>query len=90
MPSEMPRLFLARHGDTAWTDRWLHSSISAKKLLLLRRGRQTLHPISANGVTFGLPHRMGDRMRSLVCWSRLFVDREVLVAVNTDERKGLT
>lgn len=20
MPSEMPRLFLARHGDTAWTD----------------------------------------------------------------------
>src|SRR5271157_4906409 len=56
-----------------------------KKLLPLRRGLQALHHISGDGVTFGLPHRLGDRMRSLVSWSRLFVDQEVLVAVNTDE-----
>jgi hypothetical protein len=51
-----------------------------KKLLPLRRGRQVLHQISADGVNFGVPHRLGDRMRSLVSWSRLFVDEEVLVA----------
>ena len=25
MPSELPRLFLARHGDTAWTDSRQHT-----------------------------------------------------------------
>ena len=29
-------------------------------------------------------------MRSLVCWSRLLVDQEVLVALNTDERQPVT
>jgi hypothetical protein len=29
-------------------------------------------------------------MRSLVSWSRLFVDQEVLLAVNTDERQPVT
>jgi glycosidase len=61
-----------------------------KKLLPLRRGRQVLHHISGDGVSFGLPHRLGDRMRSLVSWSRLFVDQEVLVAVNTDETQPVT
>jgi glycosidase len=61
-----------------------------KKLLPLRRGRQALHHISGDGVTFGLPHRLGDRMRSLVSWSRLFVDQEVLLAVNTDARQPVT
>jgi glycosidase len=61
-----------------------------KKLLPLRRGRQALHHISGDGVTFGLPHRMGDRMRSLICWSRLFIDQEVLVAMNTDEAQPVT
>ena len=56
-----------------------------KKLLPLRRGRQALHRVSGDGVTFSLPHRLGDRMRSLVCWSRLFIDQEVLIAINTDE-----
>jgi glycosidase len=60
------------------------------KLLPLRRGRQALHRISGDGVAFGLPHRMGDRMRSLVSWSRLFMDQEVLVAVNTDETHPVT
>jgi glycosidase len=61
-----------------------------KKLLPLRRGRQALHHISGDGVTFGLPHRLGERMRSLVSWSRLFADQEVLVAVNTDEAEPVT
>jgi hypothetical protein len=61
-----------------------------KKLLPLRRGRQVLHNISADGVNFGVPHRLGDRMRSLVSWSRLFIDDEVLVALNTDEGQELT
>jgi glycosidase len=61
-----------------------------KKLLPLRRGRQALHHISGDGVTFGLPHRVGERMRSLVSWSRLFIDQEVLVAVNTDETQPVT
>ena len=61
-----------------------------KKLLPLRRGRQVLHHISGDGVSFGLPHRLGERMRSLVSWSRLFVDQEVLVALNTDEAHPVT
>jgi glycosidase len=61
-----------------------------QKLLPLRRGRQVLHHISGDGVTFGLPHHLGDRMRSLAAWSRLFIDQEVLVAVNTDETQPVT
>jgi glycosidase len=63
-----------------------------KKLLPLRRGRQALHHVSGDGVHFGLPRRLGEgeRMRSLVCWSRLLVDQEVLVALNTDEGQPVT
>jgi glycosidase len=61
-----------------------------KKLLPLRRGRQVLHQISADGVNFGVPRRLGDRMRSIVSWSRLFIDEEVLVALNTDEGQHVT
>jgi hypothetical protein len=61
-----------------------------QKLLPLRRGRQVLHPVSGDGVSFSLPHRLGERMRSLVCWSRLLVDQEVLVALNTDEGQSVT
>jgi len=49
-----------------------------------------LHQISGDGITFGLPQRWGDRMRSLVSWSRLFVDQEVLIALNTDEALPVT
>ena len=61
-----------------------------KKLMPLRRGRQALHHVSGDGVTFSLPHRLDGRMRSLVCWSRLFIDQEVLVAMNTDEAQPVT
>ena len=63
-----------------------------KRLLPLRRGRQALHQISGDGVNFGLPHRVGDAACGLhwSCWSRLFVDEEVLVAINTDEVQPVT
>jgi glycosidase len=61
-----------------------------KQLLPLRRGRQSLHRISGDGVTFSLPQRWGERMRSLVSWSRLFVDQEVLLALNTDEAQSVS
>src|SRR5262249_61885372 len=61
-----------------------------RKLLPLRRGRQVLHQISGDGATFGVPRRLGDRMRSLVSWSRLFIDQEVLVAFSTDEARPVT
>jgi glycosidase len=50
----------------------------------LRRGRQYLREISGDGVNFGLPRPIGGPMRSIVPWSRIFADREVLAAINTD------
>jgi len=61
-----------------------------KKLLPLRRGRQMLHEISGDGINFGVPRLMGEWMRSIVAWSRLFVDQEVLVAFSTDQEQALT
>jgi glycosidase len=61
-----------------------------KRLLPLRRGRQVLHRISGDGAAFGVPHCLGGQMRSLVSWSRLFVDQEVLVALNTDVAQPVT
>jgi glycosidase len=52
--------------------------------IALRRGRQYLRDISGDGRTFGPPRLLGGRMRSVVPWSRIFVDREVLCAINTD------
>lgn len=55
----------------------------------LRRGRQYLRPISGDGVNFGLPRRFDGRMRSVVAWSRIFADEEVVAAVNTDPEHAL-
>ena len=52
--------------------------------LVIRRGRQYLREISGDGVHFGLPQMLGGVIRSIVPWSRIFNDREVLLAVNTD------
>jgi glycosidase len=54
--------------------------------MVLRRGRQYLRPISApeDGVNFGLPGMIGGKMRSVVPWSRIFNDQEMLLAINTD------
>ena len=50
----------------------------------LRRGRQYLRPMSGDGITFGLPRTVGGQSRSVVPWSRLFDDTELLLALNTD------
>jgi glycosidase len=52
--------------------------------LTLRRGRQYLRQISGDGMSFGFPFILGGRMRSVVAWSRLFAEEEILLAVNTD------
>ncbi len=52
--------------------------------LVIRRGRQFLRQISGDGQNFGVPVMVGDTIRSVVAWSRIFSDREVLLAVNTD------
>jgi len=54
----------------------------------LRRGRQFLRPISGDGVNFGLPAMVGGQLRSVVPWSRLFVEEELLCAINTDPDNG--
>jgi glycosidase len=55
-----------------------------KNKIALRRGRQYLCPISGDGQHFGEPHLIDDRMRSIVPWTRLFDDQEMLLAINTD------
>ncbi len=51
----------------------------------LRFGRQYLREISGDGLGFGLPRRIGEgRMTSIVAWSRLLNDEEIVCAVNTD------
>lgn len=53
--------------------------------IALRRGRQYLREISGDGVNFGLPYRMGDKIKSVVAWSRIIDTVEILCALNTDE-----
>lgn len=52
--------------------------------IVIRRGRQYLREISGNGLHFGFPEMVGGTIRSIVPWSRIFNQREVLLAVNTD------
>lgn len=56
-----------------------------KQELALRRGRQYLRQISDDGVNFWFPRRIGSgRMTSIVAWSRIMANREVVCAINTD------
>ena len=55
-----------------------------KQKIALRRGRQYLREISGDGQNFGLPHLFGERMLSVVPWTRSFDDQHLLLAINTD------
>ncbi|OCK85026.1 glycoside hydrolase family 13 protein [Lepidopterella palustris CBS 459.81] len=55
-----------------------------QKHLTLRHGRQYLREISGDGQSFGVPVIIGDRMLSIVAWSRIFADEEILCAINTN------
>ena len=43
-----------------------------------------------NGVNFGVPTMLGGQLRSLVPWSRLFNDSEILCVINTDATASRT
>jgi hypothetical protein len=43
-----------------------------------------LREISGNGIDFGLPRMLGGQIRSVIPWSRIFNDQEILLAMNTD------
>ena len=58
--------------------------------LTLRRGRQFLRQISGDGVNFGFPEKMNGRILSIVAWSRIFNDNELLCAINTDPDQDRT
>jgi glycosidase len=53
--------------------------------IALRRGRQYVHEVSGDGTHFGPPVKFGDRLHTLVSWSRVVADHEILVVFNTDE-----
>jgi hypothetical protein len=55
-----------------------------RQKLTLRRGRQYLRSISGDGQHFGLPEMLGGQIRSVVPWSRIFNDEEIVLAINTD------
>ncbi len=61
-----------------------------KQRIALRRGRQYLREISGDGRNFGLPRMIGGQLRSVVPWARIFDDREMLLAVNTDPDQART
>lgn len=70
-------------------DNWVYQEIA--KILQIRsdkkvlsRGSQYLRPISGDGVNFGLPQMIGGQIRSVVPWSRILSDKEILLAINTD------
>jgi glycosidase len=58
--------------------------------IALRRGRQYLREISADGVGFGIPYKMPGRMLSVVAWSRIFADKEIVCAINTHPDQALS
>jgi hypothetical protein len=60
------------------------------KRIALRRGRQYLREISGDGIHFGLPEMIGGELRSVVPWSRIFNNKEILLAINTDPDQSRT
>ena len=70
-------------------DNWVYQELAKileirRKNKILSRGRQYLRPISGDGKSFSLPRMIGEQIRSIVPWSRLFSNKEMLLAINTD------
>ncbi|WP_420209138.1 alpha-amylase family glycosyl hydrolase [Candidatus Electronema sp. JC] len=61
-----------------------------RREIALRRGRQYLREISGDGMIFGLPRMMGGQIRSVVPWSRILDQQEVVTAINTDYNNART
>lgn len=60
--------------------------------IVIRRGRQYLRQISGTCKEgeFGYPNMIGGKLRSIVSWSRIFNDKEILLLINTDPDNELT
>jgi glycosidase len=60
--------------------------------IAIRRGRQYQREISGDGQTFGLPGFFGSStlIRSIIAWSRIMDQQEVLVAFSNDVENDLT
>src|SRR5215469_11685904 len=56
-----------------------------RKWIALRRGRQYVHEISGDGMHFGPPVKFGNRLHTLISWSRVVAGHELVVVFNTDE-----
>ncbi|MGE0076275.1 MAG: alpha-amylase family glycosyl hydrolase [Bacteroidales bacterium] len=61
-----------------------------KRKLALKRGRQYLRQISGDGYNFGYPAMQGGRMVSIVAWSRIFSNEELVCAINNSIDQVLT
>ncbi|KEF55299.1 uncharacterized protein A1O9_08953 [Exophiala aquamarina CBS 119918] len=84
------RHFFAEDGNPVWTGTAALASLR-KNEIALRRGRQYLREISGDGAHFGFPFKIGNGpIRSVLAWSRLFADEEVVCAVSTDPANTLS
>lgn len=61
-----------------------------KRYISLRRGRQYLRQISGDGYNFSYPRKYSGRMKSVIAWSRIFNNNEILIAINTDPYEDRT
>ena len=56
----------------------------------LRRGRQYLRQVSANGHDFYYPQPLNGELHWVIAWSRIFAGSECLCAINTDTERELS
>lgn len=77
-------------------DHYLYHFISAlcslrKRSLPLRRGRQYLRAVSQTGneTQFYYPTLINDELKWVVAWSRIFVETEMVMAINTNTEQEL-
>ena len=61
-----------------------------KKKLPLKRGRQYLRTISGNGFDFGLPVIWNNKLTSVIAWSRIFNNEELICAINNSTNEELS
>lgn len=60
-------------------------TVIRRQEIALRRGRQYLRDISGDGLHFGPPAPVGSGpIRSIVAWSRILDDEELVMAISTD------
>ncbi len=86
--------FLSRNRHFFNEDNWIYKELAEvlkirRDRMALRRGRQFLRQISGNGTDFGYPAKYAGKMETIVPWSRIMVDEEILLAVNTDPDQSI-